>query len=90
MEKLAAVVSCDNCPYLTGLWLIPGFPSGPVVKNLPATQETWEMWVQSLHWEDPLKKEMEKDSKEAGVALLVEQSDWGVVMWSDRSGSQTV
>ena len=48
------------------------------------------MWVQSLHWEDPLKKEMEKDSKEAGVALLVEQSDWGVVMWSDRSGSQTV
>ena len=48
VEKLAAVVSCDNCPYLTGLWLIPGFPSGPVVKNLPATQETWEMWVQSL------------------------------------------
>ena len=26
-----------------------------MVKNLPATQETW---VQSLGWEDPLEKEM--------------------------------
>ena len=26
-----------------------------MVKNLPAVQETW---VQSLDWEDPLKKEM--------------------------------
>ena len=26
-----------------------------MVKNLPATQETW---VQSLCWEDPLEKEM--------------------------------
>ena len=75
MEKLAAVVSCDNCPYLTGLSLIPGFPCSPVVKHLPATQETWEVWVQSLHWEDPLKQEMEEDSKEAGVTLLVERSE---------------
>ena len=29
-----------------------------VVKNLPAMQETQEAWVQSLHWEDPLEKEM--------------------------------
>ena len=27
-------------------------------KNLPAVQETWEMWVRSLGWEDPLAKEM--------------------------------
>ena len=26
-----------------------------MVKNLPAT---WEMWVLSLGWEDPLEKEM--------------------------------
>ena len=26
-----------------------------MVKNLPAT---WEMWVQSQGWEDPLEKEM--------------------------------
>ena len=25
-----------------------------VVKNLPAVQETWEIWVQSLDREDPL------------------------------------
>ena len=31
-----------------------GFPSGSVVKNLPATQETW---VQSLGQEDPLQEE---------------------------------
>ena len=26
------------------------------VKNLPAIQETQEMWVRSLDWEDPLEK----------------------------------
>ena len=28
------------------------------VKNLPAMQETQEMWVRSLGWEDPLEEEM--------------------------------
>ena len=28
------------------------------VKNLPAMQEMWETWVQSLGWEDPLEEEM--------------------------------
>ena len=32
-----------------------GFPSGSVVKNLPAVQE---VWVQSLVCEGPLKEEM--------------------------------
>ena len=32
-----------------------GFPSGSMVKNLPAMQE---MQVPSLGWEDPLEKEM--------------------------------
>ena len=32
-----------------------GFPGGSVVKNPPTVQETQ---VQSLGWEDPLKKEM--------------------------------
>ena len=36
-----------------------GFVGGSVVKSLPATQVTW---VQSLDWEDPLKKEMETHS----------------------------
>ena len=32
-----------------------GFPDSSVVKTPSPTQE---MWVQSLHWEDPLEKEM--------------------------------
>ena len=35
-----------------------GFPDGSVVKNPPAMQEMQETWVQSLHQEDPLEKEM--------------------------------
>ena len=33
-----------------------GFPGGSVVKNPSAMQETREMWVRSLGWEDPLEK----------------------------------
>ena len=32
------------------------------VKNLPAVQETQEMWVRSLGREDPLEKEMSTHS----------------------------
>ena len=35
-----------------------GFPSGSVIKNLPAMQETQETWVLSLGWEDRLEEEM--------------------------------
>ena len=35
-----------------------GFQGGSAVKNLPAMQETHEMQVQSLGWEDPLEKKM--------------------------------
>ena len=35
-----------------------GFSGGSVVKSLPAMQETEEMWVQSLGWEDPLEENM--------------------------------
>ena len=40
-----------------------GFPSGSVVKNLPAVQETQETWVRSLGWEDPLVEEMAAHSR---------------------------
>ena len=33
------------------------------VKNLPAMQETLEMRVQSLGWEDPLEEEMATHSR---------------------------
>ena len=35
------------------LWF-RALPGSLVVKNLPAMQETQEMWVRSLGWEDPL------------------------------------
>ena len=38
--------------------LVWGFPGGSLVRNRPAIQETREMWVWSLGWEDPLKEEM--------------------------------
>ena len=33
-----------------------------MVKNLPVTQETWEMWVRSLGGEDPPEEEMATSS----------------------------
>ena len=38
------------------------FPSGSVVKNLPAMQETQKTWVLSLGGEDPLEDEIATDS----------------------------
>jgi len=35
--------------------LLSAFPLAQMVKNLPATQETW---FRSLAWEDPLEKGM--------------------------------
>ena len=40
------------------IFLNGGFPSGSVVKNLPAMQDIQETWVRALGWEDPLEEEM--------------------------------
>ena len=40
-------------PYI---YIYPGFPSGSVVKNLPAMPELQESWVWSLGWEDPWRR----------------------------------
>ena len=40
------------------MWDLSGFPSGSVVKNPPAMQETQEMWVRSLGWEYHLEEEL--------------------------------
>ena len=52
------------------------------VKNLPAMQETEEMWVQSLGQEDLLEKEMATHSsvlpgKSHGQRSLEGYSSWG-------------
>ena len=40
------------------IFLNGGFPSGSVVKNLPAMQDIQETRVRALGWEDPLEEEM--------------------------------
>ena len=45
-----------------GTCLAWGFPGGSAVKNLPALQETWETWVQSLGQEDPWEEGMASHS----------------------------
>ena len=51
--------------------LIEVFPSGPVIKNPPAVQETQELQVQSLGGEDPLEKGMATHS-----SILAWKSPW--------------
>ena len=48
-----------------------GFPSGTVVKNLPAIQEPQEMPVQSLGGEDPLEESMATHS-----SMLAWRTPW--------------
>ena len=38
-------------------WEVAGFPGDSVVKNLHEIQETQEMWVRFLGWEDHLEKD---------------------------------
>ena len=52
-------------------------PGGSVVKNLPAKQDTQEMWIRSLGWEDPLEEGMATHS-----SILV----WRIP-WTEVSGS---
>ena len=51
--KVMLMTSMRKCSSFT--FLMVGFPSGSVVNNLPAKQETQ---VQILGQEDPLEKEM--------------------------------
>ena len=61
-----------------------GFPRGSMVKNLPAVQETREMWVQSLSLEGPLEEEMATHSsilepgESHGQRSLVCCGPWGL------------
>ena len=51
-----------------------------MVKNLPATQTTWETQVQSLGWEDPLEEEMATHS-----SILA----WEIT-WTEKPGGAIV
>ena len=49
------------------------FPSGSVVKNLPAMQKTW---VRSLGWEDPLEEDMETYSTVLAGRIPMGRGAW--------------
>ena len=69
--------SCSMC-YMLQLSCWMGFPSGSVVKNPPAMQETW---VWSLGQEDPLEKEM---------ATLSSILAWKIPWTEEPGGLQTI
>ena len=60
------------------LYYLMGFPSGSVVKNPPAMQETR---VQSLGWEDPL---------EEGRATHSSILAWGITLTEEPGGLQSI
>ena len=65
------------------------------VENLPATQETQEMWAQSLRREDPLEKEVAlRSSIFAGRIPRTDEPSglqpMGSQSWTQRSSSQHV
>ena len=67
---------------------VKDFPSGSVVKNLPAVQETW---VQFLSWEDPLEKGMATHSNIlAWIIPWTEEPGELQSVWSQRVGHNWV
>ena len=54
-------------------WHGYGLPSGSVVKNLPAKQDTW---VWSLGWKDPLEKEMATYSSNSCLGNPMDRGVW--------------
>ena len=70
-----------------------GFPDDLAVKNPPAMQETW---MRSLHWEDPLEKNMATHpsvlagklpwtDEPAGVQSMGSQKSQDTTHWSEKS-----
>ena len=57
-----------------------------MVKNLPATQETW---VQSLGWEDPLEEEMITHSRFLPGASHGQRSLVGYCAWGHKESDMT-
>ena len=76
------IYSCSNFPICNTVLLTVCFPSGSVVKNLPANQETW-IWP--LGQEDPLEKEMATHS-----SILAWKIPWTQDPGLQSMGSQRV
>ena len=59
---------------------------GPQVKNPPAMQETQEMQVQSLGWEDPMQKGMATHSSILAWKIPRTEEPGGLHPWDRRLG----
>ena len=66
MENLGGGLVIKSCPTLATLWTVAcqaplsmGFSRGVslIVQTVKSLSATWETWVQSLDWEDPLEKD---------------------------------
>ena len=53
---------------------------GSAVKNMPAVQEPWEMWVQSLGQEDLLEEGMAPHSSILAWRILMDRGAWGATV----------
>ena len=62
------------------------FPSGSVVKNLPAVQEMWETQVQSLGQDDPLEEDMATHSSILAWRIPPEEPGRLQSIWLQRVG----
>ena len=92
----AAIVILMNISFVCIIFLIKrnlsyiiGFPDGSAVKNLPAMQETWETWVQSLGREDPLEEEMATYSKILAWRIPWTEEPGGLHPWGCRESDIT-
>ena len=67
-----------------------GFPSGSVIRIHPPMQETQEMRVWSLSWEDPLEKEMATHSSILAWRIpWILQEPEGCSPWGHRESDAT-
>ena len=57
-----------------------------LVKNLPAVQDSW---VRSLHWEDPLEKEMITHSSILAWTVPMDIGTWQAAVLGSRKESDT-
>ena len=75
-----------NCSLAHG---VLGFPGGPVVKNLPATQELEETWVQSLGGEDSLEESMATHSSNLAWKIHGKRSVVGYTLQGRKESDTT-
>ena len=52
-----------------------------MVENMLPMQETQEMWVQSLDWEDPLEVEMAAHSGILAWRILMDRGAWWATVY---------